>query len=369
MDNRNLFMGKRKMICALTALLVLVSGCNNAEDTVATSAAYTSSETKTIYIDTSAVVPLFSEETTAVYEKEPEEFVFNPHVKCSLLSEAVEDGWWDDLHNMIDAIRAGEDTFECGSEESFLWCTDEVTMGNYYPPACTLVEGGGFENGTGKLKYLMPEYEFACRKQEFEDEICRIINEAVRSDYSDFEKLTGLYVYVCDNFSYDYDPIDGQGIDGFGDYACIMTKNGICCEIAGAFSYLLMQCGIDATIYSGGGTGGHTWTYAVINGTGYHVDATWGLKSEYGIPGVYLTYFMETDNERIADGFERETFEPDLISYRRSYYDISRFEVTDDSFEPLHQWTVFVSMDAEKNVIRYKNMYDEVLEFDYSAFE
>ena len=186
-------MGKRKMICALTALLVLVSGCNTAEETMASSAAYTTAETKTIYINTSAVIPSYFEETAAVPEKEPEEFVFNPHVKCSLISEAVEDEWWEDLHNMIDAIRAGEDTFECGSEESFSWCTDEVTMGNYYPPSCTLVEGDGFENGTGKLRYVIPKDEFADRKRKFEDEVCRIINEAVRSDYSDFEKLTGLF--------------------------------------------------------------------------------------------------------------------------------------------------------------------------------
>ena len=352
-------MKKRKIVSALMAFVLLVSGCSSgavsyAEITTGTGMA---SETEITESET---------ETTAATETTvtAEPFVFNPHIHSDLLSELVLDDMWTSLYNMVDAMRAGEDTFECTDEHAYEWCTDDVTIGNFLPAACTIVVGDGYSDGVGRLKYKMDKDDFLKREQDFETEIERMLNESVRSYYSDFEKLICLYDYVCKNFVYDYSDIDGQGIEDFGNYACLMKKNGICCEIAYAFAYLLLQCGVEATPY--GSSCYHDWTFVRINGKGYHVDATWALHGDYPDDPLSLQYFMMTEEERMEDPqITKESLEPDLIWPWLSYYDITRFEATDTTFKPLHNWCSFKGLNTTRNVIFFQTADGYVVELSY----
>ena len=219
----------------------------------------------------------------------------------------------------------------------------------------------GYENGVGKIKYTISKEKYHEREAAFEEEVCRILNEAIRSDYSDFEKLMGLYEYVCRHFQYDYSSVDGVGVDEFSDYACIMTKKGICCEVAGAFSYLLLQCNVEAISI---GSTGHDWNYVEIGGKGYHVDATWGLHGERPDDELSLRYFMMTEADRISDDFSKDDLKVDQLWVWKRDYDIGKFTATDETFEILRDWSYFVDMDTEKNVIRYRAG-DTVAELNY----
>ena len=339
-------MKKSKLLSALLGLALMVTGCSSA---VPTDSAPVSDTVIDQVVDTESVEITVTETT-----EKTEPLTFNPHVYCGLLSSICTDDHWDSLYNLIDAIRSGEDTFVCAGEDVYKWCTDDTVIGSFLPPSCTLVKPDGYEDGVGRIKYMMAKDEFLSREQAFEDEVCRMLNEAVRSDYSDFEKCMGLYDYMTANFQYDYSEIDGQGVDDFSTYACLMSKKGICCEIAGAYSYLLLQCGVEAMVYGGDGSAGyHDWTYVVLDGKGYHVDPTWVLYGgdEYGV--LSLTYFMETDEERISDGFNREEFEADWIWYWNTGYDRSMFPATDGRFVTLHDWATFRGMDTERNLIVY----------------
>ena len=347
-------MEKRRLLSALLAFVLFASGCTSVTrlEPSDTSGTVTGTETT----ETTAEIA----ETTVAAEP----MVFNPYLHSELLSELVTEDMWNSLYNMIDAIRAGEDTFECSDEHAYEWCTDDTTVGNFIPPACTLVVGDGYSNGIGRLKYKMDKDDFIVREQEFEAEIERMLNEAVRSDYSDFEKLTCLYVYVCSNFVYDYSDIDGQGVEDFGNYACLMKKNGICCEIAYAFAYLLLQCGIEATPY--GSSCYHDWTFVVIDGKGYHVDATWALHGENPDGALLLQYFMMTEEERMEDPqITKESLEPDLIWPWLSYYDITRFQATDTTFKPLHNWCYFKGMNTKKNILYFETSDGRLVEMSY----
>ena len=284
-------------------------------------------------------------------QTEPEPFTFNPHVHSDLVSEVVPEETWDSFYNMCDAIRAGEDTFECVSKEAYEWCTDEVTIGSYLPAACTKVAGSGYKDGVGKLKYKMDKEQFLAREQAFEEEICKMLNEATRSDASDFEKLMGIYDYVCKHWVYDYSEIDGASIEEFGNYACLMRRDGICAEIASALTYLLLQCDVEAMPF--GTSCEHEWTYVVIGGKGYHVDATWALHGDYPEERLNLDYFMMTEDDRISQGLEKERFQADMVWIWKTDYDLDRFTATDDSFSAIHGGAQFVGMDTEKNVIKY----------------
>ncbi len=349
---------KRRIMCVLLAGVLMVSGCSTADIGDAGSGSETTAET---------TVPETSETTAEITEttKAPEPLEFNPHVHTDLLSEYVTEDMWTSLYNCIDAVRAGEDTFDCSDEDAFKWCTDDTILGSFLPPACTLVGGDGYEDGTGRLKYKMDKDKYLEREKVFEDEVVRMLNEAVRSDYSDFEKLMGIYAYVCRNFQYDYSSIDGNTVDEFSTYACLMTKQGICCEIAGALSYLLLQCGVEATEFGGEGSAGyHDWTYVVIGGEGYHVDATWAVYGgdPYGV--LNLKYFMQTEAERVSDGFE-EKLEVDHVWPWKRDYDLGRFKATDEKFKPLHDWVTFQGMDTERNVIFCTDTDGNHFEFSY----
>ena len=346
-------MGKTKIISALLALTLLVSGCSSEAKPVSS----------VVNIKDADKSLTQAAETSAETVKEPEPFTFNPHVHCDLLSEIITEDMWNSFYNMVDAIRACEDTFKCTDKKAYEWATNEVTIGSFLPAACTIVVGDGFENGTGKLKYKMDKAKFLEREKAFEEEIVRIINEATRSDYSDFEKLTCLYDYFCKHWVYDYNELDGQGIDDFSDYACLMKKNGICCEIAGAFSYLLLQCGVQAMSF--GTSCEHDWTYVVIGGKGYHCDATWGLHGDYPDAPCTLQYFMMTETERLSALENKDQLQATLIWPWKDKYDLARFSATDETFKSIHSGELFAGIDTERKVIRYINTSGENKELSY----
>ena len=282
------------------------------------------------------------------------------------MAEYVTEDMWDSLDNLIDAIYAGEDSFKCSSKKAFEWCTDDTVIGTFLPPTCTYVTGGSFENGTGTIKYKMDKDKLKARIETFEKEIERMMNEAIRTDYSDFEKIMAIYAYMCKNFQYDFSPIDGNTVDEFSDYACLMTKKGICCEIAGSYSYLLLQCGVDAMSFGGHGTSGdHDWTYIKLGGKCYHTDATWALYGDNPSGRLYLSYFMMTEEERVTGSFE-DSISPSWIWPWKKDFDIKKYPATDTMFKELHDGCEFIEMDTEKNIIRYKEPYKgEVKEFSY----
>ena len=351
-------MKKTNILCCLLALIICISGCSVGAakpDASDTSASEVTSESVETEVSTTVT------ETT----KEAEPFKFNPHVHTNLISEVFKDEWWESFYNMCDAMREGKDSFECIDEECFKACTHDVFIGTFFPAACTIVVGDGYENGTGKLKYKMDKDKFLERQAAFEKEIERMLNEAIRTDYSEFEKVMGLYDYMCKNFRYDYEPLDGQGIDDFSDYACLTKKNGICCEFAGAYSYLLLQAGVDATPFEGDGEAGyHGWTYVVVGGKGYHCDATWGAHGENPDNRLTLQYFMMTEQERLDNGFNKETVRPDLI-WPFVEKVTSVFPATDTTFKPFHNYLYFVEMDTVRNVVVFEEIGGDRFELDY----
>ena len=349
---------KRKVISAALALALIFTGCSGNVPACSTNAGVYEVPTEISETET----------TTSETTKAPELFTFNPHVRSKLLDEYATDDMWNSLYNLIDALRAGEDSFECSDKYAYDWCTYPSIIGTFVPPACDMFEATGFENGVGRIQYKIDKDKLLEREKTYEDVVVRILNEAVRSDYSEFEKTMAMYAYMCKYFQYDYSPIDGVGVDGFSDYACLMTKQGICCEIASVYMYLLLQCGVDATAMGGEGSAGyHDWTYVVIGGKGYHIDATWALHGYDPDEALTLQYFMLTEEERLANGFDRDKLEPDLVWVWKRDFDITRFSATDKTFAELHDWMYFDSLDTERNVLIYKNADGQTRELNYGT--
>ena len=64
-------------------------------------------------------------------------YSFNPHLYVKTFSEDIPQEYWDSFYNLCDALRVGETTFACASEEAYKWATDPSVLNALFPAACT----------------------------------------------------------------------------------------------------------------------------------------------------------------------------------------------------------------------------------------
>ena len=295
--------------------------------------------------------------------KEDGGYSFNYHLRPKRISDLYDEAHWEALFNLCDALRAGEDTFKCENAEAYKWAINCATLNALFPVGGLYtddmsVQNEGFENGTGKIAYKIPKDEFVAKEAQFEEDICKVLNENVKPDYTDFEKCLALYDFIESTCSYDYTELgDFDSTDDLppgGIYGCLYRKMGICNELGNYYAYLLCQCGVDAIEIDGDGDMYHTWTSVNLNGKNYHVDPTWGLKSENkkwdDTDSLWLFYFMMTDDERAENGFDIS------LNSSNCFFDVADkidYHADSDKYAPLHSGA-FEKIDREKKIMYYR---------------
>ena len=345
----------KKITCLLLITAIIISGCNNKTPS-------TGSDPVVITEETSASEPA----TEKTEETEQQKFEYNPHLYIPSLASDIPLDYWDSFYNLCDALRAGESTFKCSSEEAYKWATEWATLNDLFPVASLLISNESkdgsapFENGTGKIYYQIPAEEFVAKQAEFETLITDIINTYVEPDDTDFEKCLKLYDYMESNFIYtDY------GVDGNDDqtYYAFMNKKGLCAQLASSYAYLLLQVGVEAiNVGCYDPSIAHSWTYIIIDGKGYHADPTWALKDSMHVDWLSLYYFMMTD-ERRSEGCPVTDLNASLLpNYWESKSNID-FSATDDSFSFPKQ-AVFDSLDEDNKTVHY-HVSEDNLELKY----
>ena len=231
-------------------------------------------------------------------------FVFQPKVCSVFMKEVFGETMCKAWYHLVDAVMAGEDTFACPDQHTYNWI-----MGQFprlcFPVLTDLIDyaydrGHCVKDGVASFTYLVPREEAAARIAAFAEQIEGILNEVLRDDYSDFEKALALYDYFCRTYQYDWETYEKQQ-ETYLDYTTTLrlfqTGKGICCEIAPAYSYLLMQAGVEATVMVGYN---HQWSYVRIGGRDYHIDPTFVISSDSS-----LAWLMMTDEQREKDGYEK----------------------------------------------------------------
>ena len=351
----------KRVLCLVLAVSFLISGCNKGktEATDKTDISGVAGQTAASDITTSSQT-----ETTA-----SEPFEFNPHVYSGKIAERIPQDYWDAFYNLCDALRKGEDTFGCSSQEAYNWATDVSVLCDLFPPAGAKIEGKStdgspaYENGTGKIHYNMPVEDFLKRESDFEVLITDILNSTIEKDDTEYERALKLYLYVAKNFAYDYSLIENLSNDENYVFACFKEKKGQCVNFASVYAYLLLQAGIDAVSYRIYEDLCHAWTYAVIDGKGYHIDTTWALQAD-GVDGIYLDYFMMSDKERIADGCTLTDPNVTLLPECSVNKTNVKFDAKDGQY-CIRDYCRFVSLDEEKKIVHYTDLYGEPKEFCY----
>lgn len=371
-------MKARKLTCIMISTVLIfsaISGCSKDKDdeetnveTVLSDTAVTGEATDTS-ADPEAVVtetaPVETSEATPTPKPESH-YEFDPHPYSPKLAEWIPQEYWDAFNNLSDAVRAGETTFECSSQEAYDWAIDDSTIAQLLPAVCLKVSGTSndgtipYENGIGHIYYNMPIEDLLVREAEFEQMIEDILNSRLDDDDDDFEKILKLYEYMEDTYYYESMPEDSG--DGYVYYT-MMTGKGICSNLAGVYAYLLMEAGVDAISMGCFDDLDHEWTYVVLDGESYHVDPTWALKSYYDVDYLELTYFMMDDDARVYSGCAIDDLTVQLLPefwLNRTDLDLS---CTSDRFDCL-RYTYYRGLDEENDILYYYE-YEDTLELYY----
>ena len=311
------------------------------------------------------------------YDEEPEQprghYVFQPKVCSSCMTELFGEPMRDAWFSLVDAVLAGEDSFACPDDETYWW-----VMGQFpdqcFPVLKDLIWYGSdvdhpVKDGVAEFSYTVPKEEAAARIEAFAVLVEGILNEALRDEDSDFEKALALYLYFSDHYIYDYEAADpNTAPDYLSSYRVLTTGTGICQEFSVAYSYLLLQAGVDASVMSGNRSYdriGHQWSYVRINGHDFHVDPTYVIGDPYS-----LAYFMMTDEQREEqDCYMRSDFV--ICSNYAQDHPHPAYAAVDDSFREIWRGRC-LEFDREKNVLSYSAYNDEgqfvEMTFDYTGW-
>ncbi|MBR2523337.1 MAG: hypothetical protein IKE53_02725 [Clostridiales bacterium] len=356
----------KNMKKTLTAIILsaiaagVLAGCTGTDETSVSSA-----ETDvTVVTDETIVTTPTSEPTLQTTEKEMGHFEFRPVVVSSIFREIMGEDMYEAYCNYVDAIRAGEDSFGVKDQTTYDWMLGQFP-GKFYPVAEVYTESdyeGAVSNGRGTFHYTTSPEDFAEKNADFEKLVTGILNENLRDGYSDFEKVLALYIYFARNYTYDNDTyleMRDHPVSGLSACRFLTTNTGICSECAPAFSYLLLQAGVDATTVCGYD---HEWSYVTINGRNYHVDPTYALGTD-----VDLTYLMMTDERREEEGgFPKSD---NIVASRyRDDRNGDQYDADDGFFDGLAKACLY-DWDPDANLIYYYDENADQQVFDYSAFE
>ena len=341
------------------AAALLLAGCNNIKNTGITEASFKGSEPEISDITTTDIETVSEVKSAADIPYE-----FDPHAYNAMLEATFSDDYRESFFNLCDALREGKDTFECSSQEVYDWCMDEVTLNQLFPVACMTVTGKSsdgstpFEDGTGHIYYKIPVEQFIQMETGFEEEITEIINDNVKSSYSDFEKCLALYDYMVSNYKYDHND-EWYNAKRFTDQIVGGTVTGI--EISPlndtrgkAITAQYEPSAPDPVLPAAGKT-------VPVR----HIDPTWGLKDEYSSDAFYLDYFMMTDNDRENAGYLASELSVPLLPYNYAK-DCSEYSyIADDDTYRFPMFTACTGYNTDSNVIYYSISGEEPLESQY----
>ena len=299
-------------------------------------------------------------------------YTFNPKVCSVFLQEVFGKDMCEAWFNLVDAVLAGEDTFACKDQYTYDW------MMGQFPEHCLPIlkelidyawdRENSVKDGIASFTYLIPPEEAKARIEEFGKQVEDILNEVFEDDYSDFEKCLALYIYFSDHYTYDWDTyakMYDEYVDYTSCYRFFQTGIGICHEISSAYSYLLLQAGVQATTMSGERSydhAGHQWSYVRLNGKEYHIDPTYVLGT-----GGALRYFLMTDAKRQ----EEDSYDPATF-YAVSHYSRENshpaYVADDETFAPLWEYD-FESFDRETHTVLCPTEVGDYGEWSYFRFD
>lgn len=111
---------------------------------------------------------------------------------------------------------------------------------------------------------------------------------------SDYEKARVYYAWLCGHCRYDYkSTVSSMSHSGYG---ALVDGLAVCDGYTAAYNLLLKLEGISCSTVS---TEEHIWTVAILDGTEYHIDPTWGDRAST-VDYQYFAMSREKAMDRFA---------------------------------------------------------------------
>lgn len=175
------------------------------------------------------------------------------------------------------------DWFEAACEE-----TDNPRAGDFlrYSVSGYSVSTSRFESGNDTcLKLTITVRYYTTKEQEdlLSARIEEVLNQLnIKNLPSEFEKVSAIYDYICENITYDYDNLyDEDYLLKYSAYAAMVNKTAVCQGYATLFYTMAEQVGLDARVITGQSGGvNHAWNIVKIGDYYYYLDPTWDAGQE-----------------------------------------------------------------------------------------
>ncbi|WP_151732822.1 stalk domain-containing protein [Paenibacillus tengchongensis] len=132
----------------------------------------------------------------------------------------------------------------------------------------------------------------------------QIVDQTIRPEMTQREKIKALHDYVVANTAYDYDNYlkDTAPAISYTAYGVFVEHTAVCSGYALAMDVLLDLIEVENYTVSGmAGGEGHAWNLVVLDDGHYHLDATWDDPVPDTPGRVGYKYFMISDEQMAAD--------------------------------------------------------------------
>ncbi|MBQ9761515.1 MAG: hypothetical protein IJV82_00370 [Oscillospiraceae bacterium] len=207
------------------------------------------------------------------------------------------------------------------------------------------------------ITYEVVYYTSASQEARMDSRVDMLLNNLDLWDSSDYQKVKGIYDYICDNVTYDYDNLMNNSYKlKYTAYAALVQGTSVCQGYANLFYRLALELGVDARLVAGiGNEGPHSWNIVELNDQYYNLDATWDAGS------VDYDWFLKSPGT--FDDHERDE-EFNTVAFHREYpmsatdYDPAVKIITQPtSASAVNGGTVKVTVKAQGDGLTYKWYY------------
>ena len=131
-----------------------------------------------------------------------------------------------------------------------------------------------------EIAYELSYYDDADQEAETDKKVEEIIDSLELDKKTNYEKISAIYEYICDNV--DYVPAEDDSNLSRTAYSALVEGKAVCQGYAVSLYRLLLEAGIDNRVIFGdgispdGSKSAHTWNIVELHGSYYYLDVTWG---------------------------------------------------------------------------------------------
>lgn len=228
---------------------------------------------------------------------------------------------------------------------------EEIVMDE---PEILFYEGCSYRaDGLLKLKYNKPKHFMEQAAIEVDKKAEAIIKAVIKPEMTDFEKEQAIHDYIVQSCRYDTENLKNDTLppESHSAYGVLIEGKAVCEGYAKAMKLLFDRISMESFVVIGHSKDQtHAWNIVKINGSYYHIDATWDDPVMAGGDQVLqYTYFNLSDNEISKDHEWERVDYPSCTNTRHNYFEYLKKNV--DSQDAFYQFVLNSLQNGERHIV------------------